>query len=88
MPALFETGQITVTQGALAVIPQPVMVSALRRHLTGDWGLCGVEDAKENDLSVRQGFRILSVYEHEGTRFWVITEADRTATTFLLPSEY
>jgi hypothetical protein len=49
----------------------------------------GYEDAKENDLSVAEGYRILSAYRTaEGTKFWVITEADRSATTVLLPDEY
>ena len=88
MPALFPTGQITSTPGVLEAIPRAVMVAALRRHLQGAWGLVDEADAKENDLSVREGFRILSVYEHEGIRFWLLTEADRSVTTYLLPSEY
>jgi len=59
------------------------------RHSRGDWGDLDAEDAKENELSVREGFRILSNYAlRTGERIWVITEADRSATTFLLPSEY
>jgi hypothetical protein len=46
------------------------------------------EDKKENELSVREGFRILSAYGKGDSRIWVITEADRSATTLLLPSEY
>lgn len=88
MPALFATGSLTATPGVLNAIPQPVLVAALRRHVTGDWGDVCPEDAKENDLSVKQGFRILSAYEHEGVRFWIITEADRSSSTFLLPEEY
>lgn len=84
----FELGKIVATPGAIAAIPESAMIAALRRHATGDWGLCCVEDAAENNLSVEQGFRILSVYEHAGTRYWVLTEADRSATTFLLPEEY
>jgi hypothetical protein len=61
----------------------------LTRHVTGDWGDLCDEDVAENELSVEQGFRILSAYELEtGTKVWVITEADRSATTFLLPEEY
>jgi hypothetical protein len=61
----------------------------LARHKSGDWGDCCPEDARENDLSVKQGFRILSVYSTcKGEKLWVITEADRSVTTLLLPSEY
>ncbi len=84
----FELGKILATPGAIKAIPEAEMVKALRRHAAGDWGLVDAEDAAENELSVREGFRILSVYEHAGTRFWVITEVSRDATTFLLPEEY
>ena len=64
-------------------------VELLARHVTGDWGDLCDEDKAENELSVEQGFRILSAYELQtGTKLWVITEADRSATTFLLPDEY
>jgi hypothetical protein len=57
--------------------------------LTGDCGEVCEEDAKENELSVREGFRILSAYTLKtGVKIWIITESDRSATTFLLPSEY
>ena len=61
----------------------------LARHVTGDWGDLCDEDKAENELSVGQGFRILSSYElNTGAKVWVITEADRSATTILLPDEY
>ena len=62
----------------------------LRRHVSGDWGDVPAEDAAENELSVREGFRILSSYALPGTavRVWLLTERDRTVTTFLLPEEY
>ena len=61
----------------------------LLRHVIGDWGDLDDEDKKENELSVKDGFRILSAYKLEtGVKVWVITEADRSTTTFLLPSEY
>lgn len=60
----------------------------LVRHITGDWGELDEHDRRENELSAREGFRILSVYRmSDGTRFWIITEADRSSTTFL-PEEY
>jgi hypothetical protein len=61
----------------------------LARHSRGDWGECCSEDASENDFSVKAGFRIFSVYRtRNGEKLWVITEADRSVTTLLLPSEY
>ena len=61
----------------------------LVRHLSGDWGDHSDEDRRENDLSLREGFRLLSAYTtRHGTQFWIITEADRSVTTFLLPEEY
>jgi hypothetical protein len=61
----------------------------LRRHITGDWGDVGTEDAAENELRVRAGFRVLSSYRLAGgVTVWFITERDRSATTLLLPEEY
>jgi hypothetical protein len=61
----------------------------LKRHLTGDWGEVDDHDRRENELSVVQGFRLPSAYTlSNGTKLWIITEADRSATALLLPSEY
>ena len=61
----------------------------ITRHLTGDWGDLVEEDKQENVLSLEKGFRLLSAYKlSNGTKIWIITEADRSATTILLPSEY
>jgi hypothetical protein len=61
----------------------------LERHLSGDWGDLCHEDRAENELSLKEGFRLLSCYTLTSSeRIWLITEADRSATTFLLPSEY
>jgi hypothetical protein len=61
----------------------------LFRHLDGDWGELSPEDIAKNELSLREGFRPLSVYLlRDGTKVWVITESDRSATTILLPGEY
>ncbi len=57
-------------------------------HVTGDWGDLGEEDEKENDFSVKRGFRILSAYGRGEKRLWIITEADRSVTTILRPDEY
>jgi len=61
----------------------------LNRHLSGDWGDVEEHDRRENELSLQRGWRILSWYQlSSGTRVWLITEADRSVTTFLLPEEY
>jgi hypothetical protein len=89
--ARFPPGQIVATPGALAALEEsgesPDVF--LKRHLTGDWGEVDDHDRRENELSVVQGFRLLSAYTlSNGTKLWIITEADRSATTLLLPSEY
>jgi hypothetical protein len=86
--ARFLPGKIVITRGALAALSVEAVQTALRRHLAGDWGAVDAHDAAENDLSLQQGFRLLSAYSDGNTRFWIITEADRSATTILLPSEY
>ena len=86
---LFQTGQIVATPGALSLAEQGVdLLDYLIRHLNGDWGDLCEEDKKENEFSVKNGYRILSSYTTPFGKLWVITEADRSATTFLLPEEY
>ena len=88
---LFNLGRLLATPGALAALDtaHESPLDYLQRHVTGDWGELDEEDKKENELSVKKGFRILSAYRlRNGTRIWVITEADRSATTILLPHEY
>lgn len=60
----------------------------IRRHLQSDWGDVPHEDAVSNDFAVLNGLRILSAYVAANRRFWIITEADRSVTTFLFPEEY
>ena len=61
----------------------------LQRHAAGDWGEVDAHDKAENEYSLQQGFRLLSAYRlADGTKIWIITEADRSATTLLLPEEY
>ncbi|AZP11208.1 hypothetical protein EJN92_03825 [Undibacterium parvum] len=60
----------------------------IRRHLQSDWGDVPPGDAIANDFAVENGLRILSAYVAANRRFWVITEADRSVTTFLFPEEY
>ncbi len=87
--AAFEPGQIVSTPGALQTLNQDDVRKCLGRHLTCDWGGCCEEDREENDLALKKGFRLFSIYwDRNGTKFWIITEGDRSATTILLPEEY
>lgn len=87
--SLFPLGQVVTTRGALDRISGMNMQRALARHASGDWGDICPEDRTENQLSLEHGFRILSAYEYpDEPKFWIITEADRSATTILLPEEY
>ena len=82
---------IVATPGALEALERSGETPAtfLHRHVVGDWGDVDEDDRAENDLSVKEGFRILSAYHlRDGTKIWIITEADRSSTTILLPSEY
>ena len=90
-PPLFALGRLVATPGALQLLTlvQQTPLEFLARHSRGDWGECCPEDASENDFSVKAGFRIFSVYQtRTGEKLWVITEADRSVTTLLLPNEY
>ena len=84
----FSPGQVVITPGALAALSDDVVRQSLKRHLTGDWGDVDAHDAQENELSLREGFRLLSAYHQGDVKFWIITEADRSVTTILLPEEY
>jgi len=89
--ARFPLGRIVATPGALSALEHSGdnIGMLLRRHVTGDWGELDEHDRSENELSVEQGFRILSAYTlGSGVRIWIITEADRSGTTLFLPSEY
>ncbi len=91
MPVRFQLGQVVATPGALAAFGESGDNPAdyLRRHQSGDWGEVCDEDRQENEYSLLHGFRLLSSYRlGSGTKIWVITEADRSATTVLLPEEY
>jgi hypothetical protein len=88
---LFSLGQIVATPGALRALQKAEQEphEFLDRHVNGDWGEVAEEDKKENEFSVQHGFRILSAYTTSaGDRIWLLTEADRSTTTFLLPEEY
>ncbi|HTU23409.1 MAG TPA: hypothetical protein VMG10_35565 [Gemmataceae bacterium] len=85
----FPLGEIVITRTALDTLPPETVRQALARHAQGDWGELCDEDRQENELSLQEGYRLLSVYRAgDGTKFWIITEADRSVTTVLLPNDY
>jgi hypothetical protein len=89
--ALFPLGSLVATPGALAALERASQLPTtfISRHVCGDWGTVCDDDKKLNDAAVTDGTRILSAYETAGgEKVWVITEADRSATTLLLPDEY
>ena len=85
----FPLGQTVITRTAMDTLTQEDVMKALARHAAGDWGDVCEEDFRENEQSLDQGFRLFSVYHaKDGTKFYIITEADRSATTVLLPEDY
>lgn len=87
---LFPLGKLAATPAALdflATIPCGVL-PLVRRHVTGDFGDVCDEDRESNLQAIEHGSRVLSAYELKGGKVWVITEADRSVTTVLLPSDY
>lgn len=88
--SLLPLGRVYATPGALALLAEAGVAPAelVSRHASGDWGDVPAEDAAENRRSIEQGFRVMSSYDVAGQRVWVITEADRSSTTLLLPAEY
>lgn len=87
--AKFQLGQLLATPNALSKIPNEDIQTALSRHLHEDWGDVCEEDWKANDHALKTERRLLSAYlSTEGVKFWIITEADRSVTTVLLPEDY
>lgn len=89
----FELGQIVATRGvAIWATQDPSrsdhLNSMLSRHASGDWGEVCEEDKQANEYALRDGSRLLSAYTVDGTKFWIITEWDRSVTTVLFPDEY
>jgi hypothetical protein len=85
----FALGQTVITPGAVAILTTTDVLKALARHAAGDWGDVCDEDRLSNAEALRTGARLLSAYRNcEGAKFWIITEADRSVTTILLPEEY
>jgi hypothetical protein len=86
----FSLGRILATPGALAMARAHGLdlAALVARHRTGDWGDLCAEDRAANERALRTGARLLSRYDTPGGTLWVITEADRSATTILRPDEY
>lgn len=88
-PVDFALGQLMMTPGVQGSVPPSELMRALRRHARGDWGELDDEDRRANDRALKEGSRLLSAYRtSDGVKFWIITEADRSVTTALLPDEY
>ncbi len=87
----FSLGHVVATPGSLDLLHEHGLYAAsfIDRHATGDWGDLPPEDVRENEYAVDYDERVLSSYVVSGDRkIWIITEADRSATTILLPEEY
>ena len=90
MTAPLPLGRVVATPGALKLLVQAGghPFDYLARHATGDWGELCPFDRRQNEIALRDGYRIFSSYDIPAGRVWIITEADRSVTTILLPEEY
>ena len=90
MPAQrFPLGRVVITAQAKDVLHPEDVPLCLNRHARGDWGDVNEHDRHENEVSMNQQLRLFSVYhDRTGQKFWIITEADRSTTTVLLPEDY
>ena len=87
--AKFRLGHIVSTPNALSRLTQEDILTWIRRHQAGDWGEVDAHDRAANDGALRDGTRLFSLYHSAvGITFWIITEADRSSTTILLPDDY
>ena len=84
----FPLGQIVITPNALTTINTEDINDGLRRHASGDWGKICPDDAEQNNEALQIGERLLSAYGEGRRTFWIITEADRSVTTILMPEDY
>lgn len=84
----FPLGQIVITTNADARLTSRAVNESLKRHASGDWGEVCKADAALNDDALKHGDRVLSVYRSGETKFWIITESDRSVTTILMPEDY
>ena len=89
MGAKFSMGQIVITPNGLDKLEEEDVRRGLGRHGRGDWGDLDEHDLQENELALKEGSRLFSAYHaRDGTKFWIITESDRSVTTVLLPEDY
>ena len=90
MTAPLPLGRVVATPGALKLLSEigEDPFDYLARHATGDWGELCAFDRRQNEIALREGYRVLSSYDFLAERVWIITEADRSVTTILLPEEY
>ena len=87
--AKFRLGHIVSTPNALSRLTQEDILMGIKRHQAGDWGDVDSHDREANQRALIEGTRLWSVYHTvSGTKFWLITEADRSITTLLLPEDY
>lgn len=84
----FPLGEIVATGNASLLLTTEEVLTALQRHANGDWGDLCPEDALANDSALLHGGRLFSAFGEGNHRFWIITEADRSVTTILLPDDY
>ena len=85
----FSMGQLVATPNALATLNPEDVAAAVQRHANGDWGELDEHDRLVNESALTDGSRLFSAYrDRAGTKFWVITESDRSVTTVLLPEDY
>ena len=88
-PNTFSPGHLLATPGVLREAGSAEIMYALARHFACDWGDVCEQDKRMNDAALKSGDRLVSAYHTEDEqKFWIITEADRSATTVLLPDEY
>jgi hypothetical protein len=90
MTAPLSLGRVVATPGALNLLGKSggYPFDYLARHATGDWGELCAFDRRQNEIALREGLRVLSSYDVLAGRIWIITEADRSVTTILLPEDY
>ena len=79
---------MVITPNALEKLKSDDILNALNRHVVGDWGDLEEEDRQTNDEALLHGGRLLSAYRSGDTKFWIITESDRSSTCVLLPEDY
>jgi hypothetical protein len=90
MTAPLPLGRVVATPGALKLLSErgEDPFDFVARHETGDWGELRAFDRRQNEIALREGYRVLSSYPVGRECVWVITEADRSVTTILLPEDY